>query len=1053
MESPQCVASQTEAVESRCRDIIRCIDSNDNTTKVTSGDVTDVWDKFKLWAGNIGARQVPNSASSLESRLKGARRVLEQVLRLLNDIREALDDLFEIVSGNQENRCISSAPKLANEDLKWGQSSGCNDAGGIEYEKYEDQDILELVSKSVGSLLKITVLIRKATPRDRFAKAMQGHNPFMDDFDIAYVAERYPKLAGPDTRWLCERLGRAITRRRQFLRYSRDHSLRISGNEDHQIPQYQMEHDGVHSGARTRSGTPSTASGMRTSYTSSYGAYTHASTKASTLDIAKLRGVEMMEAGNEETKSYVSAGSSFQMDKADSALHLPTLEEVSQGKEVFECPICFDIQTISRETSWRRHAFQDLKTYVCTGQGTCDSMFFGDSQSWLDHELKCHRQQWACILCQQSPFASKKGYEDHLTRKHGELIVGDDQLTAFASAGLRAVDAIPARDCPFCNEWADSMQSSLPISDSTSPGDIIATVDPKQYRRHVSQHLEQLALFALPRYRDGDNDNNTSEGANLSRSTINELEYLPFGDEREPDEEWIPDPPLHVAAARGDFEEVKRLIDDGADIHLRGETWGSVLDAALSYGGIYDPTLLELFRRELEDHQIDETSPTGGMRTEPSQPIPFPEKGKRRPLAQDFDGQSASVFPSPNMGDYPRISTSTVEKSFEYTKPSDWARYDANHDGPRSRAGRQETIDRGYYRSPSTVTSDEGRVEGGRGPPPPSSAIDMFDRAAAADIHNPLPATKPSPLVRDQRSHGQYNSRSDSKESGSRGQNVIFSSTVEYIDDHSPRSRSALCDTDKDTGRSDGPTSNGASTLQPLTDNDGGNTSNSAPSGIAQLRKTSEHLLHQPEPINLDDFLFEETQSPTEGESSLWQAQAARPRLKPFLKKTALNFSDHPRRMEKEVSNLKRPETTTIPPGARWTKINRKIVNPEALTIGKERFEERDDYVIVLRVLSKEEIQQYAEATARLREKRMREKLSYQPQCKICKAIEKNQQICVRLRRDIYRWQKEGNQHTTSEEAERDIKQLEIAIQQLEQQHYQKGHDIPSPLEVESAEV
>lgn len=59
-----------------------------------------------------------------------------------------------------------------------------------------------------------------------------------------------------------------------------------------------------------------------------------------------------------------------------------------------------------------------------------------------------------------------------------------------------------------------------------------------------------------------------------------------------------------------------------------------------------------------------------------------------------------------------------------------------------------------------------------------------------------------------------------------------------------------------------------------------------------------------------------------------------------------------------------------VPQGARWTKISRKVVNPEALTIGKERFEVRDDFVIVLRVLGKEEIQAYAAATQVLRGKK-----------------------------------------------------------------------------------
>lgn len=55
------------------------------------------------------------------------------------------------------------------------------------------------------------------------------------------------------------------------------------------------------------------------------------------------------------------------------------------------------------------------------------------------------------------------------------------------------------------------------------------------------------------------------------------------------------------------------------------------------------------------------------------------------------------------------------------------------------------------------------------------------------------------------------------------------------------------------------------------------------------------------------------------------------------------------------------------PPGARWTKINRLLVNPGALDEGGERYEARDDFVIVLRVLSKEEIQAYADATVRIR--------------------------------------------------------------------------------------
>lgn len=52
-----------------------------------------------------------------------------------------------------------------------------------------------------------------------------------------------------------------------------------------------------------------------------------------------------------------------------------------------------------------------------------------------------------------------------------------------------------------------------------------------------------------------------------------------------------------------------------------------------------------------------------------------------------------------------------------------------------------------------------------------------------------------------------------------------------------------------------------------------------------------------------------------------------------------------------------------IPHNARWTKISRHLVCPEALESGKERFETRDDCLIILRVLAREEIERYRNLT------------------------------------------------------------------------------------------
>lgn len=93
--------------------------------------------------------------------------------------------------------------------------------------------------------------------------------------------------------------------------------------------------------------------------------------------------------------------------------------------------------------------------------------------------------------------------------------------------------------------------------------------------------------------------------------------------------------------------------------------------------------------------------------------------------------------------------------------------------------------------------------------------------------------------------------------------------------------------------------------------------------------------------------------------------------IKGILKQPSAKFPEDNNPIREGVAPHKDDKTKKdVPQGARWTKINRRMVNPEALTIGKERFEVRDEFVIVLRVLSKEEIQAYATATAQIRGKR-----------------------------------------------------------------------------------
>ncbi|CAG8981079.1 hypothetical protein HYALB_00013344 [Hymenoscyphus albidus] len=89
--------------------------------------------------------------------------------------------------------------------------------------------------------------------------------------------------------------------------------------------------------------------------------------------------------------------------------------------------------------------------------------------------------------------------------------------------------------------------------------------------------------------------------------------------------------------------------------------------------------------------------------------------------------------------------------------------------------------------------------------------------------------------------------------------------------------------------------------------------------------------------------------------------------VKGILRQPREKFPEDPDPIREGVAPLKDAKKDGVPPDARWTKINRKLVNPEALELGKERYEARDDFVIVLRVLSRDEVQGYAEVTQKLR--------------------------------------------------------------------------------------
>lgn len=177
--------------------------------------LADCLSRFRIWASNLGAWHASSDKRSASHRLRDAPEVEDRIVELLEELTETSEDILHIVSGDQANRSI-------------GDSDDGSDESGEDRE--DGQDELSELWLSVGdiitSLMKVSMLVRKATGRDRYLKAASATgDPFLEDFDKRHVADKFPKAR--EQPWLIDRLGAAITQRRQFLRYSRDHRHRI----------------------------------------------------------------------------------------------------------------------------------------------------------------------------------------------------------------------------------------------------------------------------------------------------------------------------------------------------------------------------------------------------------------------------------------------------------------------------------------------------------------------------------------------------------------------------------------------------------------------------------------------------------------------------------------------------------------------------------------------------------------------------------------------------------------------------------------------------------
>ncbi|KAI2635727.1 hypothetical protein GGS26DRAFT_510511 [Hypomontagnella submonticulosa] len=468
----------------------------------------------------------------------------------------------EIVSGDRQHGELQySKEGTIEDDLASSSSSDSPNPSD------EVRTILEVISQCIQSLFRIGILVRKVAQRDRFQRALQqsGSN-FLASFDTDYVGHKYPKLREPATEWLAERIGNANAKRRQYIKYCRDHKTRLGTVLDEQ---QQAITTGADADADVDFDDRTTV---------------NVSSKATTLlpvGPTEFRQLEINITEEEDRMSLFSVTTASTTFDSTMSLKLPSLEELSPDSEPFECPICFTLQSFRKEKAWKAHALRDLKAYVCTiGGQDCGNELFSSRDTWFDHELKHHRSNYTCPLCKEEVIG-KASMELHVESAHGGF--DKEQISMLVEAGRVVPTHLEASDCPFCDEWAEALESR----DHGKEGSVIQKEDhtlvPRsRFKRHVATHQEQLAIFVVPRSSECDEEDGIgSEKSDISGSGTRKDEntVVPPKDgpgletEPEPEEDAEPDLTATTTKENNELLAKSRIQNKFAEVAAAIDTY------------------------------------------------------------------------------------------------------------------------------------------------------------------------------------------------------------------------------------------------------------------------------------------------------------------------------------------------------------------------------------------------------------------------------------------------------------------------------------------------
>jgi hypothetical protein len=279
--------------------------------------------RFRLWSNNLGACHPVEDQRSADYRLRAAPDVQKRIIQLLEELCEDLDDIREIQSGEREGE-----EEVDNPDI-----TASSDDDESTKPRSEISELWLMVGDVINSLLKVSVLVRQSSSRNKFDHAVKAaakaNAPSMPmTWDLEHIRHKFPKLEAKQ--WLVQRLGKTATQRRTFLMYAEEHERRIASGKN--------ENDETKS-VTSRPTEPSTR------------ATTMAPAKFNTSLLHRLEDYDGDDAvSTTSVTTYNTVGGN---DGGANTLSVVPLLSVCVDNKPAICPYCRGMVHFKREKAWR----------------------------------------------------------------------------------------------------------------------------------------------------------------------------------------------------------------------------------------------------------------------------------------------------------------------------------------------------------------------------------------------------------------------------------------------------------------------------------------------------------------------------------------------------------------------------------------------------------------------------------------------------------------------------------------------------------------------------